>query len=68
MFMKVFLFSILILPLGSASILLLFGRFIGRKGAHIIAPLSIFLSFIGSVYSFFILGISGDYAYIMMGN
>jgi len=42
--------GILLMPLLAAIIVGLFGRIVGRRGAHTLAILAVFLSFVGSVY------------------
>ena len=56
--------SIIVLPFLSSLICGFSGRFLGKEGASLIAPLSIFVSAIISWIIFFEVGLSGSYCFI----
>nr|YP_010338955.1 NADH dehydrogenase subunit 5 [Pseudoerythrocladia kornmannii]UNJ19027.1 NADH dehydrogenase subunit 5 [Pseudoerythrocladia kornmannii] len=56
--------SIVVLPLLSSIICGFLGRFLGKEGTSVLAPLTIFICAILSWIIFFEVGLSGSYSYI----
>jgi NADH:ubiquinone oxidoreductase subunit 5 (subunit L)/multisubunit Na+/H+ antiporter MnhA subunit len=63
----IILLGIIFMPLVSFTILIFFGRFLGRKGAHVIAPLFIAVALLSSIFTFKNIAIVGNFAYVNLG-